>query len=269
MNNTNNNLRNSINSTNKSNKSKILTKMVNPNQNPSNENTMLNETINLNFDKKMNLYDKKIGDLESFTREQIYEIMKQLSLIKKAYAFVTGIIKKDKFTNNMRLSGHNTSHNIMGQSGDHIFNNYINNENKNTMNITGNNFHRKSIKNENNNNSKYVNNGKIIQTMDDINLSDNLFYNGKYYFNIKDILDKNKNNINLNTENKKLLRKLDNKLQEDSFRNLNNSPKNTNTKNNNSLLADKWVDLKKLGKSNTKVKKPESGTVQSFNPEQK
>ena len=269
MNNTNNNLRNSINSTNKSNKSKILTKMVNPNQNPSNENTMLNETINLNIDKKMNIYDKKIGDLESFTREQIYEIMKQLSLIKKAYAFVTGIIKKDKFTNNMRLSGHNTSHNIMGQSGDHIFNNYINNENKNTMNITGNNFHRKSIKNENNNNSKYVNNGKIIQTMDDINLSDNLFYNGKYYFNIKDILDKNKNNINLNTENKKLLRKLDNKLQEDSFRNLNNSPKNTNTKNNNSLLADKWVDLKKLGKSNTKVKKPESGTVQSFNPEQK
>ena len=237
MNNTNNYLRNSINSTNKSNKSKALTKVVNPNPNPNNENSNLNETINLNIDKKMNIYDKKIGDLESFTREQIYEIMKQLSLIKKAYVFVTGILKKDKCTNNMRLSGHNTSHNIMGQSGDHIFNNYINNENKNTMNITGNNFHRKSIKNENNNNSKYVNNGKIIQTMDDINLSDNLFYNGKYYFNIKDILDKNKNNINLNTENKKLLRKLDNKLQEDSFRNLNNSPRNTNTKNNNSLLA--------------------------------
>ena len=268
MNNTNNNLRNSINSTNKSNKSKALTKVVNPNQNPNNENSNLNETINLNIDKKMNIYDKKIGDLESFTREQIYEIMKQLSLIKKAYVFVTGILKKDKFTNNMRLSGHNTSHNIMGQSGDHIFNNYINNENKNTMNITGNNFHRKSIKNENNNNSKYVNNGKIIQTMDDINLSDNLFYNGKYYFNIKDILDKNKNNINLNTENKKLLRKLDNKLQEDSNRNLNNSPKNVISKNNNSLLGDKWVDLKKLGKTNKRSQKPED-EIPFFSSEQK
>ena len=263
-----NNLRNS---TNKSNKSKILTKIANSNQNPNIDSINLNETINLNIDKKMNIYDKKIGDLESFTREQIYEIMKQLSLIKKAYTFVTSILKKEKFTNNIRLSGHNTSHNITGQSGEHIFNNYINNENRNTMNISGNNFHnRKSIKNENtNNNNKYVNKGKIIQTMDDINFSDNLFYNGKYYFNIKDILDKNKNNINLNTENKKLLRKLDNKLQEESNRNFNKSPNETNTKNNNSILSDKWVDLKKVGKSNNKIKKPESGTIPSFNTEQK
>ena len=262
-----NNLRNSINKTNKS---KTLTKLSNSNQNPNNDNALLNEAINSNLDKKMNIYDKKIGDLESFTREQIFEITKQLALIKKAYAFVAGILKKEKFNGNMRLSGHNTSHNLMGQSGDQIFNNYINNENRNSMNITGNSFYsRKSSKNENNSNNKFVNNAKIIQTMDDINLSDNLFYNGKYYFNIKDILDKNKNNINLNTENKKLLRKLDNKLQEDSNRNLNNnSPKNSNTKNNNSLLSDKWVDLKKVGKSNTKMKKSDNSNIPIFNSEQ-
>ena len=266
-----NNTTNLRNTTNKTNKSKILTKIANSNQNPNNDNLNLNETINLNIDKKMNIYDKKIGDLESFTREQIYEIMKQLSLIKKAYTFLTGILKKEKFTNNMRLSGHNTSQNLMGQSNEHFFNNYVNNENKNTMNISGNNIHiRKSSKNENNSYyNKYGNNGKIIQTMDDINLSDNLFYNGKYYFNIKDFLDKNKNNININTENKKLLRKLDNKLQEDSNRNFDSIPKDINTKNNNSILSDKWVDLKKTGKSNNKIKKPESGTMPSFNSEQK
>ena len=250
-----NNLRNS---SNKTNKSKVLNKFQNSNHN--NENSIFNESVNLNIDKKMVNYDKKIGELESFTKEQIYEIMKQISLIKKAYAFVTGLLKKEKFNNNtntnnnLRLSGHNTAQNIMGQSGEYIFNNYINNENKNTMNVTGNNFHnRKSVKSDNNSSNKYVNNGKFIQTMDDINLSDNLFYNGKYYFNIKDILEKNKNNLNLNTENKKLLRRLDNKFQEDSNKNLNNSPKNS--KNNNSLLADKCMDLKKVGKSNKTNKK--------------
>ena len=251
-----NNLRNS---TYKTNKSKILAKFQNSNQYPSNDNSIFNESISLNIDKKMVIYDKKIGDLESFTKEQIYEIMKQISLIKKAYSFVTGILKKEKFNNNtntnnnLRLTGHNTAHNIMGQSSEYILNNYMNNENRNTLNVTGNNFHnRKSIKSDNNTN-KYVNNGKFIQTMDDINLSDNLFYNGKYYFNIKDILEKNKNNLNLNTENKKLLRKLDNKFQEDSNKNLNNSPKNDKT--NNSLLADKSIDFKRVGKSNKTSKK--------------
>ena len=243
-------------STAKSNRGKIVSKLTNSSQNANNDTILLNETINTNIDKKLNVYDKKLGDLESFTREQIYEILKQLSLIKKAYSFVAGIIKKDKFpNNNMRLSGHNTSHNIMGSGGDNFFNNYVNNENKNTMNITGNNFHRKSIKNDSNN--KASNNGKIIQTMDDINLSDNLFYNGKYYFNIKDILDKYKNNINLNIENKKLLKKLENKLQEDSNRNKNNSPKESNT-----LKGDKWVDLKRLGKSiNNKMQKPDNDSM--------
>ena len=264
-----NNLRNSLSKTRGKSFQKIGNSNINS-MNSNNDNILLNETINSNIDKKMNVYDKKLGDLESFTKEQIYEIMKQLALVKKAYTFVAGILKKDKLSNNAKINGNNTSHNVMGPTVEHIFNNYVNNENRNTMNISGTNFHnRKSIKNENNsNNNKFGNNGKIIQTMDDINLSDNLFYNGKYYFNIKDILDKSKNNINLNTENKKFLRKLDNKLQEDSNRNLNNSPKNSMSKNNNSLLGDKWMDLKKLGKTNKRSQKPEN-EIAFFNSEQK
>jgi hypothetical protein len=69
--------------------------------------------------------------------------------------------------------------------------------------------------------------------MDDINFRDNLFYNGKYYFNIKDIFDKNKNNININIENKRLLKILDNKILEDSStRNRSNRSYNRNLKNN-------------------------------------
>ena len=74
----------------------------------------------------MNAYDKKLGDLESFTKEQIYEIMKQLTIVKKAYTFVAGILKKDKLNNNMKLVGHNTAHNMLGPNAEHIFNNFVN-----------------------------------------------------------------------------------------------------------------------------------------------
>ena len=263
--NTSNNLRNSLS---KSIKGKSLSKYQNQNNMhfPDN-NILLNETINSNIDKKMNIYDKKIGDLENFTKEQIYEIMKQLALVKKAYAFVADILKKDKLKSNVKLTGHNTAHNLLGQNSEHIFNNFINNENRNIMNVSGTNFHRKSIKNDNNiSNNKFNINGKLIQTMDDINLSDNLFYNGKYYFNIKDILDKN--NIILNSENKKLLKKLDNKLQEELNKNINNSPNSKNQKNNNTSVGDKWAEIKRVGRPVNKNQKPESAKP-LFNSEQK
>ena len=263
--NTSNNLRNSLS---KSIKGKSLSKYQNQNNMhfPDN-NILLNETINSNIDKKMNIYDKKIGDLENFTKEQIYEIMKQLALVKKAYAFVADILKKDKLKSNVKLTGHNTAHNLLGQNSEHIFNNFVNNENRNIMNVSGTNFHRKSIKNDNNiSNNKFNINGKLIQTMDDINLSDNLFYNGKYYFNIKDILDKN--NIILNSENKKLLKKLDNKLQEELNKNINNSPNSKNQKNNNTSVGDKWAEIKRVGRPVNKNQKPESAKP-LFNSEQK
>ena len=260
-----NNLRNSLS---KSIKGKSFSKYSTQSNNHfTDNNILLNETINTNIDKKMNVYDKKLGELENFTKDQIYEIMKQLAIIKKAYTFVAGILKKDKLNNNMKLVGHNTSHNILGSNAEHIFNNFINNENRNILNISGTNFHRKTLKNDNNNsNNKYNNSGKFMQTMDDINLNDNLFYNGKYYFNIKDILDKN--NIILNSENKKLLKKLENKLQEESNKNINNTPNTKSLKNNNSSSGDKWADLKRTGKSINKHQKPESSEPH-FNSEQK
>ena len=253
--NTSNNLRNSLS---KSIKGKSFSKYSSQNNNHfTDNNILLNETINSNIDKKMNVYDKKLGDLETFTKEQIYEIMKQLTIVKKAYTFVAGILKKDKLNNNMKLVGHNTAHNIIGPNNEHVFNNFVNNENRNILNISGTNFHRKAIKCDNNSsNNKYNSNGKFIQTMDDINLNDNLFYNGKYYFNIKDILDKN--NIILNSENKKLLKKLENKLQEETNKNINNTPNPKSLKNNNSSSGDKWVDLKRTAKSINKHQKPES-----------
>ena len=253
--NTSNNLRNSLS---KSIKGKSFSKYSSQNNNHiTDNNILLNETINSNIDKKMNAYDKKLGDLESFTKEQIYEIMKQLTIVKKAYTFVAGILKKDKLNNNMKLVGHNTAHNMLGPNAEHIFNNFINNENRNMLNISGTNFHRKTIKSDNNSsNNKFNSNGKFMQTMDDINLNDNLFYNGKYYFNIKDILDKN--NIILNSENKKLLKKLESKLQEESNKNINNTPNTKSLKNNNSSTGDKWVDLKRAAKSINKNQKPES-----------
>ena len=144
---------------------------------------------------------------------------------------------------------------------------FVNNENRNIMNVSGTNFHKKSIKNDNNiSYNKFNINGKLMQTMDDINLSDNLFYNGKYYFNIKDILDKN--NIILNSENKKLLKKLDNKLQEELNKNINNSPNSKNQKNNNTSVGDKWAEIKRVGRPVNKNQKPESAKP-LFNSEQK
>ena len=257
------------NTTVKSSKSKTKSKYYSYNSYNVNDSS-LNDAINCNIEKKMNVYDKKIGDLECFTKEQIIEIIKQINLLKKTYSFVANMLKKDKNINTVKLSGHNSVHNsIFDQSHGSVNsfnNNYLTNENKNSLNLTGNNFYKKALKNDAN--SKYgSSNGKIIQTMDDINFSDNLFYNGKYYFNIKDIFDKNKNNLNFNIENRKLLKQIDNKLMEENIgRNRNNSSNNKNgqIKNNNSLNDgandNKWVDLKKIGKNKTnKITKPQSG----------
>ena len=245
----------------KSNKSKKTNKL----NNNVNE-TLLNDTINFSIDKKMNVYDKKLGDLESFTREQIIEIIKQINILKKTYTCITNILKKEKGSNSIKSNGSNNSHNNATDqyhgNGNNLNNNHNNNENKNILNLTGNNFYKKPLKNE----IRFGSNSKIIQTMDDINFRDNLFYNGKYYFNIKDIFDKNKNSINFHLENKKLMKQLDDKIMEENLsRNRSNSsnPKNGNLKSNNMTVGgtneNKWIDLKKLGKG--KLNKPQSGVT--------
>ena len=232
--------------------------------------TLINDTINCSIEKKMNVYDKKIGDLECFTKEQILEIIKQINLLKKTYTFVAGLLKKDKNLNLIKLNGNTTSHNnnstfdqSNGNFGNSSNNNLLNNENRNNLNLTGNNFYKRQLKNDSN--SKFSSNVKIIQTMDDINFSDNLFYNGKYYFNIKDIFDKNKNNLNFNVENRKLLKQIDNKFMNENIgRNRNNSSNHKNGKNNissNEGINDgKWAEIKQYGKRKTnKITKPQSG----------
>jgi CCR4-NOT transcription complex subunit 7/8 len=257
------------NVTGKSNKSKYINKN---NKNSTNEN-LLNDTINFSIDKKMNVYDKKLGDLESFTKEQIFELIKQINIIKKSYSYLTNIIKKENSSNSKISNGYNTNHNVFDTShGSGSFssnnnnNNYNNNENQNNLNLTGNNFYKKPQKSDL---IKFGSNKKIIQTMDDINFSDNLFYNGKYYFNIKDIFEKNRNSLNLNIENKRLLKQIDNKfLEENAGRNRSNSSSNKNIhfKSNNTSLGgaidNKWIDIKKLGNKTAKYnkkQKPQSG----------
>ena len=180
--------------------------------NALNEN-LLNDTINFGIDRKMNLYDRKIGELESFTRGQIYDIFKQINILKKTYSVIATVLKKDK----NKINGYNSIYNIPDITNS---NNGVHNENKNTLNSSGNNFLKKSEKN--------IKSSKSHQNFDLINFNDRLFYNGKYYYNIKDIFDKTKGSLNF--ENKKLLKQLDNKLMEDIYKN--------NNKNSNSSLAN-------------------------------
>ena len=233
----------------KSNKSKDISK------NNTNE-TLLNDTINFSIDKKMNIYDKKLTDLESFTREQLFEVIKQINIIKKSYSYLTNIIKREKSPSTIKKGGFNTTHNNLIELSNGNGNIFNNNENKNILNLTGNNFHKKSPKNEININ--FGSSKKLIQAMDDINFNDNLFYNGKYYFNIKDIFEKNKNS-NFNIENKILLKQIDNKfLEENASKNriINSGNKNRQLKNDNSSLGgvndNKWCELKKLSSGNIK-----------------
>ena len=189
-----------------------------------------------NIDKRMNTYDKKLDDLESFTKEQILEVIKQISFLKKNYLILTNIIKKEKekekqHFNSFNLNDYNTINSINNSthSRANIFNkginnsnkNLFNNENKNTLNLTTNYFYKKSPTIEINPKLSLIN--KKAQNHDDINLSDNLFYNGKFYFNIKDILDKNKdkNNISKPFENKKLLKTIDNKALDECNQEIN------------------------------------------------
>ena len=213
----------------KSDESKALTK--------NNTNDTLFEAGNCSIDKKMYAYDKKLFDLECFTRGQIMDILKQISLIKKTYSYMSEFMKKDKMT---KFSAYN--------SPVHYYNSQNNSnktsENKISLNLTGTNFHKNLEKIE-----KKGKNTKIYQTMDEINFNDNLFYNGKYYFNIKDLHDKNK--LNLGKENKTAV---DNKSQEENLGKNNNftNKKNiqTNKENNPPLLV-----LNNLIKSGKKDKK--------------
>ena len=256
------NVNNNIEKTNmltRNNKMKLkelveLTEKLDENNNLTKSHRLLNisrnnESINYNnIDKRMNEYEKKIDDLESLIKEQILEMVKQIGNLQKNYLYLTNIIKgENKILNSARTKEFNTSENIiLSPRGDEkILNtNIINNENKNIMNLTSNYFHKKTPNFDAN--SRLFSNSKKI--LDDINLSDNLFYNGKYYFNIKDILGKKKEKNIINNyqfENKKLLKAIDKKLL--------NEDKSKLTKNNSSfegVIENKGFNLNKAAVNN-------------------
>ena len=256
------NVNNNIEKTNmltRNNKMKLkelieLTEKLDENTNLTKSHRLLNisrnnESINCNnIDKRMNEYDKKFEDLESLIKEQILEIIKQIGNLQKNYLYLTNIIKgENKNLNSAKTKECNISENIiLSPKGDEkiLNNNIINNENKNIMNLTSNYFHKKTSTFDAN--SRLFSNSKKI--FDDINLSDNLFYNGKYYFNIKDILGKKKEKNIINNyqfENKKLLKAIDKKLLNDDKIKL--------TKNNSSfegVIENKCFNLNKAAVNN-------------------
>ena len=196
----------------------------------NNNNSIKNNEANSNsIDKRMSIYDKKLDDLELFTKEQILEVINQLSLLKNNYYYLSNIVikKENNNSNPFKINDYNTINNyhsrinIFNKSNNNIKKN--NNENKNTLNLTSNYFYKKMPTIEIN--SKISSFTKKAQINEDINLSDNLFYNGNYYFNIKDILEKKKDKTNTNIghylDNKKLLKSIDNKALESKIINKN------------------------------------------------
>jgi hypothetical protein len=207
-----------------------LTEKIEDNNSQANQSKTNNNDNCLNdLDQKMNIYNKKLGDLESFTKEQLLDIIKQMNLLKKNYLIITKVLQKEnKNIYPFKLSELNTINSLLNkasQSKPNIFNknkNLINNENKNILNLTTNYFYKKTPKIEVN--QKLSSISKKEQINEDVNLSDNLYYNGNYYFNIKDILDRKKEKKDKNTyENKKLLKTIDSniieKRRKNSFKN--------------------------------------------------
>ena len=178
-----------------------------------NTENISNKSINYNnIDKRMNTYDKKLGDLESFTKDQIFEMIKQIDYLKKNYTHLINIIKlESKNIENLRLNGYKTNKSVYNSPhsiGNINTNNSVNNENKNILNLSTINLYKKSPSVDYN--PRLLSNSKKVR--EEINLSDNLFYNGKYYFNIKDILSSRKdksNTSNYQFDNKRLLKEIE------------------------------------------------------------
>ena len=221
------------------------------NENISNDNNLVKYN---QIDKRMNIYDKKLGDLESFTKEQILEMIKQIEYLQKNYTHIINIIKmENKNFNNVRLNGFNSTKNrnntsyLVRNNNNNNNNNVVNNENRNILNLSSNYFYKKSSSIDYN--PRLLSNSK--KTRDEIDLSDNLYYNGKYYYNIKDIFDKKKDKSiidNYQYENKRLLKVIENKALEDNLNKTNNKIIKTNSSFDGNLNK-KWLNLNKLPSS--------------------
>jgi hypothetical protein len=197
---------------------------------------------NMNLDQRMNNYDTKLVNLESFTKDKFFELIKQINYLKKHYTIISNFIKKEKKIKNLnsiRITEYKTMNNT-NNSAIHKRENIIgnlsitNNENKNTLNLTSNYFNKKPPMIEISSRLNSISKNNVIN--DENNLSQNLFHNGKYYSNIKDIFGQKK------FENKKLLK------PRNRYKDKENIALNNNDTDKNSLMdkKEKYIDLKQF-----------------------
>ena len=211
------------------------------------------EKENMNIDQRMNNYDTKLVNLESFTKDKFFELIKQINYLKKHYAIISNFIKKEKKIKNLnsiRITEYKTMNNT-NISAIHKRENIIgnlsitNNENKNTLNLTSNYFNKKPPMIEISSRLNSISKNNVIN--DENNLSQNLFHNGKYYLNIKDIFGQKK------FENKKLLKP---RISYKDKENKENIAFNNNDSDKNSFVdkKEKYIDLKQFRTNNNKSK---------------
>ena len=206
---------------------------------------------NINLDQRMNIYDTKLINLESFTKDKFFELVKQINHLKKNYTLLTNYLKKEnknKSLNSVRITGYKTINNInnsfVEKRGNNLDNNSVtNNENKNMLNLTSNYFNKKPATIEIA--SKLSSLSKNIASNDDINLSQSLFHNGKYFANIKDIFGQKK------FENKKLLKPKNINKEKENIP-LNNDNNSSNRKSLMDKKEYKYIDKKQFKTDNNK-----------------
>ena len=206
---------------------------------------------NINLDQRMNIYDTKLINLESFTKDKFFELVKQINHLKKNYTLLTNYLKKEnknKSLNSVRITGYKTINNInnsfVEKRGNNLDNNSVtNNENKNMLNLTSNYFNKKPATIEIA--SKLSSLSKNIASNDDINLSQSLFHNGKYFANIKDIFGQKK------FENKKLLKPKNIDKEKENIP-LNNDNNSSNRKSLMDKKEYKYIDKKQFKTDNNK-----------------
>ena len=154
----------------------------------------------------MTIYITKLINLESFTKDKFFELIKQINSLRKNYLLLNNFIKiekkkKNKNINSNKIFGYEAlTNNSEIRKRTNILGNIslTNNENKNILNLTNNYFNKKTPTIEIS--SKFSSVAKNINTNEDFNMSQNFFYNGKYFSNNKDIFPQKK------FENKKLLK---------------------------------------------------------------
>ena len=211
------------------------------------ENNLNNLNDNLRRNKLRSLIELKSDDINPNINEK-----DNISLDQKMLTNFIKKEKKNKTSNSNNISGYKT---LTNNSAVHKRTNILgnisvtNNENKNVLNLTSNYFNKKTPTIEIS--SRFSSVSKNNNTNEDFNMSQNLFHNGKYFANIKDIFGQKK------FENKKLLKNkniriVDNKENKENDININNINSEFNKDSVIEKKETKSIDLRQFHISNNK-----------------